>query len=141
MILLNETGRPELVYGKTCKAEEIEHEVLITELELLLGGTVQRNVVVGKTTADGLLIREATRFYVEVDNESMTTKQMREKWVRYDGVDGYILLVCRTHGRLRRLIRSAERVKSVVLFSRFAWLRREGVREKWIDSACKRTEI
>ena len=73
MILLKETGRPELVYGKRSKEDEIEHEVLITEAEIFLG-TFQRNVRVGKTTADGLLIREGTRFYIEVDNESMGGK-------------------------------------------------------------------
>lgn len=141
MILLNQTGRPELVYGKRSKEDEIEHEVLITEAELLVGGSFQRNVPVGKTIADAMLIRDGVRLYVEVDNESMPAKQMREKWVRYEKIEGYILLICRTKGRLKRLMRSAERVKNVVLFSRFDWLRRKFVKEKWIDWYYKRAEI
>jgi hypothetical protein len=141
MILLKETGRPELVYGKRCKQDEIEHEILITEFELLMAERIQRNVPVGKTTADGMLIRDGIHLYVEVDNESMTSKQMREKWIRYNGVEGFILLICRTKGRLRRLMKSAERVKKVVLFSRFEWLSRKKVREKWIDWFGKRAEV
>ncbi len=142
MILLNETGRPELVYGKKSKDEELEHEVLITEAELQLGGPFERNAAVGKTIADGLLIRDGARLYVEIDNESMSPKQMKEKWMRYDEkLDGFILLICRTKGRLKRLVRSAERVKNVILFSRFAWLRKEKVSEKWIDWYGKRAKI
>lgn len=141
MILLNETGRPELVYGNRCKDDELEHGIFITEFELLISRTVHRNVPVGKTIADGMLVRDGTRFYVEVDNESMSSKQMREKWIRYDGVDGFILLVCRTKGRLKRLMRSAERAKKVLFFSRFKWLRMKNVKEKWIDWYGKRAEI
>ena len=141
MILLRDTGRPQLVYGKRCKDDEIEHEIFITEFELLIAGTLQRNVPIGKTTADGMFIREGTRFFVEVDNETMTPKQMREKWVRYEKIDGFILLVCRTRGRLKRLMRSAERVKKFILFSRFEWLQMKNVKEKWIDGYGKRAEI
>lgn len=141
MILLKETGRPELVYGKHTKEFALEHEVLITEAELLLGESIQRNVPIGKAIADGMLIRKGARLYVEVDNEHMTPSQMREKWIHYGSVDGFILLICLTTGRMRRLMRSAERVKNVIFFSRVAWLRMENVREKWIDWYGKRAEI
>lgn len=141
MILLNETGRPELVYGKRCKPDEIDHEVLITEFELLVGATMQRNVSAGKAIADGMFVRDGIRFFVEVDNETMTSKQMREKWIRYGDIDGLLLLVCRTKGRLKRLMRSAERVKKVLLCSRFAWLRMKNVKEKWIDWYGKRAAL
>ena len=140
MILFNETGRPEMVYGKRSKECELEHEVLITEAEILLG-KIERNVRVGKTTADGMWIREGTRFYIEADNESMGGKQMREKWVRYGEFDGFILVICRTKGRLKALIKSAEKVKNFVFFSRFTWLRMKNVKQKWIDSFGKRAEI
>ena len=143
MILLKETGRPELVYGKETKEFGLEHEVLITEAELLLGESFQRNVSVGKAIADGMLIRRDSRLYVEVDNEHMSPTQMREKWNRYGDINlnDAILLICHTTGRMRRLMRSAERVKTVVFFSRFEWLRMENVREKWIDWYGKRAEI
>lgn len=139
MILLNETGRTEIVYGKPCKEDQIEHEVLITEAEILLGAPFLRNVTVGKTTADALLIREGIRFYVEVDNETMSTKQMREKWIRYGEIDGYVLIICRTKARLRKLMRSAERIKDRSLFTRFQRLRSN--KEPWLDQFGKRTSI
>ena len=66
---------------------------------------------------------------------------MREKWVRYEEIDGFILVICRTKARLKRLMQSAEKVKKFVFFSRFAWLRMKNVKEKWIDSFGKRAEI
>src|SRR5438309_405607 len=54
MVVLNGTGRPELVYGQRCKEDELEHEVLVTELELLIG-RFERRVKLGKAVTDGLL--------------------------------------------------------------------------------------
>ena len=138
---LNATGRPELVYGKRCKEDTVEHEVWVTEAELLLGSPFLRNVPVGKTTADGLLLRDGIRFYTEVDNETMTARQMREKWTRYGTIKDYILVICHTKARMRSLMRTAERVKEVALFTRFRWLRSERVREPWLDWYGKRVGI
>ncbi len=71
----------------------------------------------------------------------MTTKQMREKWLRYGKVDGFILVICRTKSRLRRLIHTADQVKSVALFTRFRWLQSERIREPWIDWQGRRVGI
>lgn len=138
---LNPTGRPEVVYGKPCKQSELEHEVLITEAELRLNVRFLRNVSVGKTVADGFFARNGDRFFVEIDNHTMSPKQMREKWVRYGNVDGYILVICHTKSRLRRLMKTAEQVKSVALFTRFRWLRSTHVKEPWIDWTVKRVKI
>jgi hypothetical protein len=140
-VILNATGRPQVVYGRRCKEDQLEHEVWITEAELLLGGRFTRSAAVGKTTADALLVRDGTRFFIEVDNQTMTAKQMRDKWERYGNVDGYILVVCHTKARLRRLIRSAALVKSVALFTRFRWLQSARVNEPWIDWDGKRVRI
>lgn len=139
MILFNETGRTEIVYGKPCKEDQIEHEVLITEAELLLGGPFIRNVSIGKTTADALLIRSGIHFYIEVDNETEGSKQLREKWARYGEFDGYVLVICRTKARLRTVMRSADRIKDRSLFARFKRLRSN--KEPWIDQFGKRTSI
>ena len=138
---LNVTGRPEVVYGRQCREEEMEHEVLITEAELLLDVRFARNVAVGKTIADAFFVRDGNRFWVEVDNQTMPPKQMRDKWLRYGKVDGYILVICHTKSRLRRLFRTAEQVKSVALFTRFRWLRSMRVKEPWIDWDGKRVRI
>lgn len=132
-VLLNGLGRPEIVYGHACKEDQLKHEIWVTEAELLLGGPFTRNAPVGKTTADAFMIRDTKRFFIEVDNETMTAKQMREKWRLYDGVDGFILVICHTKERMRRLIRGAGLVKTVALFTRFRWLRSTRVKEPWVD--------
>src|SRR2546423_1413528 len=52
VVQMKATGRPELVYGQKCKEEELEHEVLVTEAELLLG-RFERRVIIGKAISDG----------------------------------------------------------------------------------------
>lgn len=142
IVCLNRIGRPELVYGQRCNEERLEHEVWITEAELLLGGPCKRSVPVGKTFADALLVRDRTRFFIEVDNQTMTAKQMQRKWELYGrDIDGFILVICHTKERLRRLMRGAEAVKNVALFTRFRWLRSTKVEEPWIDWYGKRASI
>ncbi len=62
IVILNATGRPELVYGRRCKEDQIEHEVRITEAELRLGIRLTRNVAVGKTVCDAFFVRNGDRF-------------------------------------------------------------------------------
>lgn len=134
-------GRPQVVFGRRCKPEELEHEVWLTEAEMLLGVRFTRNVPVGKTIADAFFKRDGDAFFVELDNETMTAKEMRSKWNHYGKVDGYILVICHTKTRLRRLMRTAEQVKTVALFTRFRWLRSVFIKEPWIDWQCKRVGI
>lgn len=129
-----DTGRPELVYGLRCKEDQIEHEVRLTDLALyFLDSPMWRNAKVGRTEADGLMIRNGERCYVEVDNSGkMTAKQMEAKWKRYENVDGFILVVAVTEGRMQRLRRGAELVKDAALFTTFERLTSE-VPEPWVD--------
>lgn len=113
----------------------------MTEAELLLGGHFTRNVAIGKTVADALLVQDGTRFYIEVDNETMSGRQMREKWNRYGDVKDYILVICRTKTRMRQLMRTAGSLKHVTLFARFRWLQSERVQEPWVDWYGKRTRV
>jgi hypothetical protein len=140
MVHFHDAGRPEVVYGMPCRDDQLEHSVLITEAEMLLG-TLKRDAPVGQTTADGLLVIGGVRFYVEVDNETMSPKQMREKWSRYGDVQGFILVICKTKGRMRRLMQSAEQVKDFALFTRFRWLRAKNVKRPWLDCYGKRSGI
>jgi hypothetical protein len=71
----------------------------------------------------------------------MTAKQMREKWLRYGNVEGFILVICHGKARMRVLMRGAGRVKNVALFTRLRWLRSNRIREPWIDCYGKRTGI
>lgn len=129
-----DTGRPEIVYGRRCKQDEIEHEVRITDLALLFKDSpMTRNAKVGRTEADGLMIRDGQRCFIEVDNSGkMTAKQMEAKWKRYEGVDGFILVVAVTEARMQRLRRGAELVKDMALFTTFERLR-SGMPEPWVD--------
>lgn len=129
-----DTGRPEIVYGRPCKLDQIEHEVRVTDLALLFKDSpMTRHAKVGRTEADGLMIRDRHRCYIEVDNSGkMTAKQMEAKWKRYQGVDGFILVVAVTEARMQRLRRGAELVKDVALFTTFERLQSD-MPEPWVD--------
>jgi hypothetical protein len=130
-VLLTGSGRPTIVYGPPCKPDILEHEVWITEAELLLGIEFERGVSVGETQADGMFVRDGTRFFVEVDHSAkMSSKQMRAKWQRYEGVEGFILVVSHKESRMRKLLSGAELVKDLALFSTFSRL---GTCQPWID--------
>lgn len=140
-MLVNDTGRPDNVYGKPCPQRFLEHEVAVTEAELLLG-PFDRHGKVGKATPDGLFVRDGIRYALEVDNQSMTAKQMRQKWKLFleAKFDGFILVVCHTRGRLKRLMAGAGLVRDRAFFSRLRWLK-SGVARPWIDRKGKRSAI
>ncbi len=134
MVQRRDTGRPEIVCGRSCKQDQIEYEVRVADLALLFRDSpMTRGVKVGRTEADGLMIRDGRRCYIEVDNSGkMTAIQMKAKWKRYDGADGFILVVAVTEGRMQRLRHGAEQVKNIALFTTFTRLQSE-MPEPWID--------
>jgi hypothetical protein len=136
------SGRPEIVYGRRCPQDQIEHEVRVTDLALRFPDSpFARGVKVGRTEADALMIRSGARCYVEVDNSGkMTTKQMEAKWKRYEGVEGFILVIAVTESRMERLRKGAEAVKNIALFTTFERLQ-SGRGEPWIDWYGQRTDI
>ena len=71
----------------------------------------------------------------------MSPKQMRDKWARYGKADGYILVICHTTSRMRRLMRTAGDVKDRTLFTLFRWIRSKRIAEPWVDVTLKRTGI
>ncbi len=104
MVQRKDTGRPEIVYGRRCKPEDIEHELRVAELEIILACEIERSVRIGRTTPDGVLIRDGERCAIEVDNGGkMTAKQMEAKWKRYEGFTGIILVIAMTERRMQRL--------------------------------------
>jgi hypothetical protein len=127
-----DTGRPEIVYGRRCKQDNIEHEVWITEFEVILGCPIQRGVKVGRTESDGFLVREGRNCFVEIDTGTMDRKQIKGKWKRYGEVDGFILVVTMTDARMDRLREWSDRVSEVALFTTFKRLR-AGL--PWLDRA------
>ncbi len=136
-----DTGRPEVVYGRRCQQDQIEHEVRVTDLALhFKDSPFTRGAKVGRTEADATMIRQGRPCYIEVDNSGkMTGKQMQAKWKRYEGVDGFILVVAVTEGRMQRLRRGAELVKDLALFTTFERL--QCMPEAWIDWYGKTTNI
>jgi hypothetical protein len=138
------TGRPEIVYGAECKEDNLEHEVWLTEAEVLLGVNFKRNAKVGKTTADASFMKKGVLFLVELDNETMNLSQMREKWKLYENPSGFILVICHRKSRIRLLQKSAKDTGALakkILFTRFRWLRSHRVKEPWIDGICQRVNI
>jgi hypothetical protein len=129
-----ESGRPEIVYGRRCPLDMIEHEVRVTDLALLFPDSLfARGVKVGRTEADAVMMRNDQRCYIEVDNSGkMTQKQMQAKWKRYEGVTGFILVIAVTESRMERLRKGAEAVKNIALFTTFERLH-SGKNEPWID--------
>lgn len=134
LVLRRDTGRPEIVYGRRCKLDQIEHEVRVADLALLFPeAPIERGVKVGRTEADGMMIRDKRRCFIEVDNSGkMTAKQMESKWKRYEGAEGFILVVAVTEGRMQRLRKGASRVKDLALFTTFERLQ-SGLPEPWVD--------
>lgn len=111
----------------------IEHEVMVAQVELLLKARITRGVKVGRTESDGMMNREGRECSIEVDNSGkMTVKQMDAKWKRYEGFDGFILVVAMTEGRMQRLRKGAERVKDTALFTTFERLQ-STMPEPWVD--------
>jgi len=124
-VQLRDTGRPAIVYGRPCKEDDLEHEVMVAEVEILLGWRLERGVKVGKTFPDGVAEHRGQRFFLEVDYSGKMTvrKQMPSKWRRYGKIDGLILVVAMTEARMQRLRRHGEIVKGNALFTTFARLR------------------
>lgn len=122
-----DTGRPEAVHGRPCRPSDIEHEVRVADVAVhYRGRPFSRDARVGRTEADGLLIHDGRRCYVEVDNTGhMDRKQMNAKWQRYSSgaIDGFILVVCRTDARMERLRAGAGPVRDHALFTTFDRLR------------------
>ena len=127
-----DTGRPEIAYGRPCKPAEIEHEVRVTDLELILKVRIERGVTVGTAEPDGMATIDGRRCAIEIDNSGkMTAKQMQQKWKRYGKFDGFILIVAVWEERMQRLILWAEAVKEIALFTTFTRLLK--VTEPWVD--------
>ena len=101
-VTLRGTGRPAIVFGARGPPELLEHQVWLTELELLLGVEFDREAKAGKAIPDGMFTRDGVTYAVEVDNcGKQSRKQYREKWIGYDGYDGDILVATHTEERMR----------------------------------------
>lgn len=133
LVQRRDTGRPEVVYGRRCPQDELEHEVRVADLELILKTKIIRGVKVGRTEPDGMTIRGGQRCFIEIDNSGKMTvkKQMEAKWKRYENVDGFILVVAVTEARMQRIRKGAERVKELAFFTTCERLRT--MAQPWID--------
>ena len=127
-----DTGRPEVVHGRRCKQDEIEHEVRVTDLALILNVRMERGVKVGTAEPDGMAMIDGRRCAFEIDNSGkMDAKQMKQKWPRYGKFDGFIMVVAVTEERMQRLIAWSDAVKEIALFTTFTRLLK--VSEPWVD--------
>lgn len=136
VIQRKDTGRPEYVltsYGRRVRDDELEHEILITEFTLLFRDwTFDRWVKVENAEPDLVMTKDGVRCYVEVERSSKSAKQLKAKFEKYQGVDGFILIVCMTERRMERMrTKCGELVKDTALYTTFARLRETA--EPWID--------
>jgi hypothetical protein len=127
-----DTGRPEIAYGRRCPQDKIEHEVRVADLAIIFKDwPFIRGLKVGNAEPDGVMNYKGRRCSIEVDNSGkMTVKQMAAKWRRFGDVEGFILVVAMTEGRMQRLRNGAELVKNAALFTTFERLRSG---QPWID--------
>jgi hypothetical protein len=139
-VMLRDTGRPAMAWGRRCKISEVEHEVMVTESELLIGHEFENDATVGRTIADGVAVIASATCWLEVDNSGhLTARQWRDKWDRYEIEDGFILVVTHGEHRMHRLIAGAGPVKKFALFTTFTRLR--SVAEPWRDCSGKSLEL
>ena len=105
--------------------DKIEHEVRVADLAIYFKAyPFIRGTKVGRAEPDAVMNHNGRRCYIEIDNTGkMTQQQMTAKWKRYGDVDGFILVVAMTEGRMQRLIKGAELVKDFALFTTFDRLR------------------
>ncbi len=132
MIQRKDEGRPEIVYGRRCKQDNVEHEVMVAELEVLLCTRIERKAKAGTTHADGRSVIHGRSCFIEVDRATMGRRSMQAKWRRYEGVSEFILVVTVSDGRLERLRQWSELVQDRALFTTFDRLR---AGRPWVDRA------
>lgn len=97
----------------------------------MLDVRIERGVKVNNAEPDGLIERAGDRFYLEADvSGKMNARQMKSKWERYGKVEGFILVVARTESRMQRLMKGAELVKTIALFSTFERVKQG---KPWVD--------
>lgn len=132
-----DTGRPEIVYGRRCKADQVLHQVMLAELALMFRDSpFTPDAKVGRTEADAAMVREGRTCFVELDySGKMTAKQMRAKWERYGRLrdDQVILVVAMGEARMERVRQGAEAVKDWIFVTTFDRLR--NAPKPWIDFA------
>ena len=131
-------GRPAYVYGRRGPADKIDHEVAVTDFALrYLKAEFSRDGRVGRATPDLTMVWRGRTCFVEIDlSENMAAPQMAEKWNRYgEAIDGFVLVVCRTEGRLARLVAGLKStpVRDYALFTTFDRLT-GGRDEPWVDA-------
>ena len=80
-LLLRESGRPEIAYGRRCRPDELAHEVGVAEVQLHFSDCpFDRGEAVGETEADAAFTLDGERMYLEVDwSQNMSRLQMKEK--------------------------------------------------------------
>lgn len=134
---------PQVVYGKPVHPDFIDHEILITTAEDLIGSLFDRHAKAGDANPDGIFERDGCVFAVELDKHSMTSRQLAQKWALFRpwvSDDHYILVICRSKRRLANLMRgAADSVGGSALFTLIKWLRYSRVERPWIDIGGNRT--
>ena len=135
--LMEITGRPEIAYCNSWKpkADQLRHEVWVTdfllcypEAEIVRGWRVDRQI-----RADAEMELRGQKFYVELDSGEQSHRQVRQRQLAYAGVRDFLLYVTLSERRLAGLIKHAESVKHIALFTTLQRVMADPHGAVWVD--------
>lgn len=124
ILLLNDTGRPTIIYGPNCG--KLAHSVFVTDIWIALKVWIDPGVEFGSTVCDGLILRKTNRVHLEADHSMKETKdQWERKLAKFpEASDDFVLVVTHTAARMARLIEWSSSRQSFMLFATLDGLRR-----------------
>jgi hypothetical protein len=140
----NDTGHPSFVYalrGHKHRHAEIEHSLMRTEIEILMGCRIEAGERFGRTVCDGLLERDGVRLHLEADwSGKETRKQWGDKLNRFPKETSDMVLVAAGEPRMRRLIEWTMGLPCM-RFMLFSTLDRLRGPEPWVDCTGRTARI
>lgn len=136
-VVMKATGRPETVFCNTWKpkADQLRHEVYVTdfllaypEADVVRGWRVDRRI-----RPDAEMTLRGHKLFVELDTGEQSHRQVRERQLAYAGVQGFLLYVTLSERRMDGLIKHAEAVKGIALFTTLAQVLADPHGRIWVD--------
>lgn len=120
ILLLNDIGRPTIIYGPDC--DKLSHSVFVTDIAIALKAWIDPGVKFGRTVCDGLILKggaKGTRVHLEADHSMKETKdQWQQKLAKFpEKSDDFVLVVTHTQGRKVRLAEWSASRKDLLLFA------------------------
>ena len=143
--LMETTGRPEIAYCNSWKpkADQLRHEVWVTDFllcypdaEIVRGWRVDRHI-----RPDAEMQLRGQKFYVELDSGEQSHRQVRDRQLAYASVRDFLLYVTLSERRLTGLIKHAESVRHIALFTTLERVVADPHGPVWVDCQGKTVAI